>query len=180
MWKSDDQERFQKIHDFFMEIWCQNERPWRVKKRFSCDACCILRRFAGSWNLMKNGHQKVIQHAERHRRTPRLTAISGKAMRAWVAGFDWGRFNASRRLILPILVFEKPKITEQAIVTWTGFQEQGRKSSIKFFQRFGNQKRAKGSRNGTNNLFARHLNKIVFGRNKYICKLFVQNKNTKR
>jgi len=63
---------------------------------------------------MKNGCQKVIQHAERHRRTPRPTAISGKAMRAWVVGFDWGRFNASRRQILPILVVEKPKITEQA------------------------------------------------------------------
>ena len=95
------------------------------------------------------GEPKVIEDAERHRRTPRPTAISGKAMRAWVAGFDWGRFNASRRQILPMLAFEKPKITEQAIVTWTGFQEQSRKSSIKFFQRFGNQKRAKGSRNGT-------------------------------
>ncbi len=92
---------------------------------------------------------KSIEHAERHRRTPRLTAISGKVMRAWVAGFDWGRFNASRRQILPMLAFEKQKIEEQAIVTWTGFQEQSRKSSIKFFQRFGNQKRAKGSRNGT-------------------------------
>ena len=92
---------------------------------------------------------KAIEHAERHRRTPRLTAISGKAMRAWVAGFDSGRFNASRRQILPMLAFEKQKIAEQAIVMWTGFQEQSRKSSIKFIQRFGNQKRAKGSRNGT-------------------------------
>ena len=49
---------------------------------------------------------KSIEHAERHRRTPRLTAISGKAMRAWVAVFDWGRFNASRRQILPMLAFE--------------------------------------------------------------------------
>ena len=60
--------------------------------------------------------QKIIEHAERHRRTPRPTAIPGKAMRAWVAGFDWGRFNASRRQILPMLAFEKQKIAEQAIV----------------------------------------------------------------
>ena len=41
-------------------------------------------------------------------------------MRAWVAGFDSGRFNASRRQILPMLACEKPKIEEQTIVTWTG------------------------------------------------------------
>ena len=31
--------------------------------------------------------QKSIVDAERHRRTPRLAAISGKAIRVWVAGF---------------------------------------------------------------------------------------------
>ena len=35
--------------------------------------------------------EKVMQHisldAERHRRTPRLSAISGKAIRVWAAGF---------------------------------------------------------------------------------------------
>ena len=46
-------------------------------------------------------------------------------MRAWVAGFDWGRFNASRRQILPMLACEKPKIEEQAIVTWTGSETPG-------------------------------------------------------
>ena len=64
----------------------------------------------------RKGEPKVIEDAERHRRTPRPTAISGTAMRACVAGFDWGRFNASRRQILPMLACEKPKITEQAIV----------------------------------------------------------------
>ena len=31
--------------------------------------------------------ENFIQDAERHRRTPRLAAISGKAIDAWVAGF---------------------------------------------------------------------------------------------
>ena len=31
--------------------------------------------------------EKFIQDAERHRRTPRLSAISGKAIDVWVAAF---------------------------------------------------------------------------------------------
>ena len=41
-----------------------------------------------------------IVDAERHRRTPRLSAISGKAIRAWVVGLGCGRFNVRRWQIL--------------------------------------------------------------------------------
>ena len=36
---------------------------------------------------MPKGISKVIVDAERHRRTPRLSAISGKAIDVWVAVF---------------------------------------------------------------------------------------------
>ena len=39
---------------------------------------------------------KSIVDAERHRRTPRLLAISGGAMRLWVVGLGCGRFNVRR------------------------------------------------------------------------------------
>ena len=40
---------------------------------------------------------KIIVDAERHRRTPRLSAISGKGIDVWVAVFmGCGRFNARR------------------------------------------------------------------------------------
>ena len=46
---------------------------------------------------MQNGRPKVIiVNAERHRRTPRLVAISGVAMYVWVVGFSCGRFNVRR------------------------------------------------------------------------------------
>ena len=37
--------------------------------------------------LHDQGYQKCIVDAERHRRTPRLSAISGKAIDVWVAVF---------------------------------------------------------------------------------------------
>ena len=69
--------------------------------------------------LIAKGMPHVIQHAERHRRTPRPTAISGKAMRAWVAGGASGRFNAPHRQILPILAFEPPKGMKQPLTVVT-------------------------------------------------------------
>ena len=58
---------------------------------------------------MKKGMPKVvIADAERHRRTPRLSAISEKAIDVWAAGFCWGygRFNARRWQKLATLVLE--------------------------------------------------------------------------
>ena len=49
---------------------------------------------------MAKGTPKVIVDAERHRRTPRLSAISGKAIRAWAVGLGCGRFNVRRWQIL--------------------------------------------------------------------------------
>ena len=45
---------------------------------------------------VRKRHAKSIVDAERHRRTPRLSAISGKAIDAWVAGF-FGAVAASMR-----------------------------------------------------------------------------------
>ena len=47
--------------------------------------------------------QNSIVDAERHRRTPRLSAISGKAIRVWVLGLGRGRFNVRRWQILATL-----------------------------------------------------------------------------
>ena len=38
-------------------------------------------------SMLEKGMPKVSLDAERHRRTPRLSAISGKAIRVWAAGF---------------------------------------------------------------------------------------------
>ena len=38
-------------------------------------------------SMQKGMPNVVIVDAERHRRTPRLSAISGKAIRAWAGGF---------------------------------------------------------------------------------------------
>ena len=39
------------------------------------------------FTLFRKQVDKIIVDAERHRRTPRLSAISGKAIRVWVAVF---------------------------------------------------------------------------------------------
>ena len=40
--------------------------------------------------------ENFIQDAERHRRTPRLSAISGKAIDVWVAVFFWAVADSMR------------------------------------------------------------------------------------
>ena len=58
-------------------------RPWTGRGRF-------IRRFLTIKKYKKSMPKwasKVSLDAERHRRTPRLSAISGKAIRAWAAGF---------------------------------------------------------------------------------------------
>ena len=50
---------FEHTYYFWMDFWCQNERPWRAKTIISYYACCNLRDFAGSWNNMKIGCLKA-------------------------------------------------------------------------------------------------------------------------
>ena len=49
-------------HDFRMDFWCQDGRPWEAKTSISRYTCCNLRGFAGSWDLIQNAVKKIIHN----------------------------------------------------------------------------------------------------------------------
>ena len=70
------------MHEFLIQILSENVRFWRCWTLPNASYTSISVVFA-DYDKIEN----FIQDAERHRRTPRLSAISGKMVDVWAAGF---------------------------------------------------------------------------------------------